>query len=874
MSSNRRPQDAWRGGAGHGGRPTAGPKAKAGGGRKWAVAALVVAALAGGIAALFVIPRSQKDPLILALPVGEYKHPDWPPNPWAEADARRLRDRFSADSAQAFQAQEKEPLLRELAAAVQAAGKDARPLVVHLSALGTVHAGTPYLLPADAAPDRPATWLTLDDVLRPLASATGPRLLVLDVRPCFDPRVNLPTADVGEEVDAALARKVKAGELPFPVLHAHTPPGGPAADHTQRGTAFGLALARGIGGAADGWLPDRTTDQNVSAMELAAFVRDATYAATEPFGGTRQLPRLHGPGGDFTLVAVRSPKLPQATEEPPPAPAPYPDWLAAAWKDRDDAVAAGLHLRAPRLVRHHTLAALRAERAFLAGGDAARLKGQFGGKLTELKAAMPKLGPFPPAAHSLAAARRTAGFEPKVKAAAAALRPVFGLVRSPEFARAEPAAAAAAVKAELTKAKVPPESPPLAVAAAVWDELLKEPTLDRVKAFAPLVDALGLKPPPAEFAGVQLILAARPERMSRLDGDAVRAVLEAFAAGERAAAGDGRTFPLVREALAGLDADRRKELVTLFDPAVGFDQMAPAAGRLAGLCRRYESFPPRAEKAAEVEQARDEARAALADLADHFPHELASADGSGECSLKDLADAYRQAEGLVRPTADPLKLAAVARRLNDAREALLPKPAALTSGTPRQVEAALLWPGWKADERAALVNRLRAVTLPAGPANPLAVAPNPPAARSPAVFAASLLVATNQAEVLALARPELGDRFRETANAFDPRAANAAQKLSDLAADVRGDRRGGLKKLYDGEPARRGRVGWAVDPDDVPAGAATADANPDWFDRQLAEREFRRRLAADRYQADAKAFAPLASTAADTCRQAAEALTD
>lgn len=871
MSSNRRPQDAWRGGAGQGGRPTAGPKGKSGGGMKWAAAALVVAALAGGIAALFVIPRPQKDPLILALPVCEYKHPDWPPNPWAEADARRLRDRFSADSAQAFQAQEKEPLLRELAAAVQTAGKAARPLVVHLSALGTVHAGTPYLLPADADPDRPATWLTLDDVLQPLAAATCPRLLVLDVRPCFDPRANLPTADVGEEVDAALARKVKAGELPFPVLHAHTPPDGPAADHTQRGTAFGLALARGIGGAADGWRPDRSEDKNVSAMELVAFVRDATYAATEPFGVTRQLPRLHGPDSDFTLVAVKSIRPPAAEE---PAVAAYPPWLAAAWADRDAAVAAGLHLRAPRLLNHHTLAALRAERAFLAGGDTARLQTQFGGKLAELKAAMPKLGPFPPAAHSLAAARRVDGFEPKVKAAAAALRPVFGLVRSPEFARTEPMAAAAAVKAELTKAKLPPELPPLALAAAVWDELLKEPSLDRVKAFAPLVDALGLKPPPAEFAGLQLILAARPERMSRLDGDAVRAVLEAFAAGERAAVGDGRTFPLVRDGLKGLDADRRKELVALFDPAVGFDQMAPAAGRLAGLCKQYESFPARSEKAAEVEQARDEARAALADLADHFPHELASAAGSGECSLKDLADAYRQAEGLLRSGSDPIKLGSAARRLNDARERLLPNPAAAITGTPRQVESALLWPGWKADERAALVGKLRAVTTAAGPANPLAVAPNPPAARSPVVFALSLLVVRNQAEVLALARPDVGDPLRGAANTFDPRAANAAPKLTALATDVRAERRGGLKKLYDGEPARRGRVGWAVDPDDVPAGAATADANPDWFDRQVAEREFRRRLATDRYQADAKAFAPLASTAAETCRQAAEALTD
>ncbi len=871
MSSNRRPQDAWRGGAGGAGRPASGPKVKSGSGRKWAVAALVVAALAGGIAALFVLPRGQKAAIVLTLPVGEYKRSkDWPANPWAKADAQRVRDRTGGGDAGVFD--ERERLVREIGTQAAAAAREDRPLVVYLSALGTVHAGTPYLLPADADPDRPATWLTLDDVLKPLVSAAGQRLLVLDVRPCFDPRVNLPTADVSEEIDAALARKAKANELPFPVLHAHTPADGPVIDHRQGGTAFGLALAHGLGGAADGWSADRAKNQLVSAQELAAFVRDATYTASLPFGGTPQLPRLHGPADDFALLPVKSHQPPADDQQPPLAA--YPTWLAAAWTDRDAAIKAGLHLRALRLVRHHTLTTLRAERAFLAGQDPAALNATFGSALGELKAALPKLGPFPPPAHSLAAVRRTDGFEPKVKAAAAALRPVFGLVRSPEFARTEPMAAAVAVKAELAKAKLPPELPPFALAAAVWDELLKEPSLDRVKAFAPLVDALGLKPPPAEFAGVQLILAAKPERMSRLDADAVRAVLEAFAAAERAAVADGRTFPLIRDGLKELDDGRRVELVALFDPTVGFDQMTPAAGRLAGLCKRYELLPARAEKAAEVEQARDEARAALADLADHFPHELASVGGSGECSLKGLADAYRQAEALLRPDADAVKLGGAARQLTDARTGLLPKPTVIATGTPRQLEAALLWPGWPADVRVAAADKLRGAMLPAWPTTPLAVVPNPPAPRSPAVFVASVQVLRNQAELLALARTDVGVRHREAANAFNPQAADAAKTFTELAADVRTQRRGELKKVYDGDTTRRVKIGWAVDPDDVPAGAATPAANPDWFDRQLADREFRRLLVANRYQADAKAFAPLAAAAAETCRQAAELLTD
>src|SRR5262245_3157105 len=102
MPSTRRPQDAWKADS-----PAAPARVRAGNSRRWFWAALAVAALAGVTAGLFVYLRPDPEPVLLAIPVMQYAHPDWPPNPWAEADARGLRERFGGDSAQAFQVQEK-----------------------------------------------------------------------------------------------------------------------------------------------------------------------------------------------------------------------------------------------------------------------------------------------------------------------------------------------------------------------------------------------------------------------------------------------------------------------------------------------------------------------------------------------------------------------------------------------------------------------------------------------------------------------------------------------------------------------------------------------------------------------------------------------
>src|SRR5262245_36405261 len=206
MPPGQRPQDAWKGNAAPPARAARGPKPVPS--RRWLGTALVLAALAGVIVGLIFYFRPDPEPVLLAIPVTQYEHKDWPPNPWAEADARGVRERFGGDSAQAFQLQEKGRILGELSrAAEQSRGKDkGRPVVVYICALGAVADGTVYLIPGDGKPDDPTGWIALDELLQPLHRTDAHRLLILDIRPVSSPRSVLPTEDVNEALEAALTK--------------------------------------------------------------------------------------------------------------------------------------------------------------------------------------------------------------------------------------------------------------------------------------------------------------------------------------------------------------------------------------------------------------------------------------------------------------------------------------------------------------------------------------------------------------------------------------------------------------------------------------------------------------------------------------------
>jgi hypothetical protein len=822
------------------------------GGRRWAAAALVVALLGGLLASWPLFLNKTPDPLCFAVPIGEYhKASDsvWPPNPWAENDARGLRQPFEGESAQAFQHQEKGTFTRELGLIVQRANDTRRPLVVYVSALGTVANDTPYLLPADARPNDPTSWLTLDEVLTPVRTGGRERLLILDVRPVRSPRADLPTGDVNELIDARLAKLHADHDLPVLVFTANTPPAGPLALPTARHTAFGLALERGIQGAADGWLPNTSKNLAVSARELAAYVSECTFAAT----GGGQLPQLYGHQDDFKLVNVSpTPPDPPAAER-----LPYPDFLAAAWAEADKARASGLPARAPRAVRQFTDAAADAERWWLAGANVQVVKDRYAGTLATFQAELPALAPSPAKVVSVARSRqadRTA-FDAHVRVAAAALLPVVTRLKSPAHAdkrKANPAEALTQLDADLANVKLPPEVPFAAVAAVLWAAAVDAPLPAVAADLLYVADKVAVKdkPPLAELAALQVAALVPDSR----DGAWVAAVLpvwyETTAVGEEAVLFDPRGLPAVADQLKAADDAYRAEAVAMVGPKTPSARLKLVVTNLQEVRDRYARVRTAGEGVTAAWRQVEGARAALADLADRFPHEFHRRARDKECSLVGLTDEFTDVVGLLRSPTPPdgTRLKKATEGLETQLMAVLPPPPP-AGQDPRLLESAMEWPQWAWKDRKEMVERVQAAsdqTLSRWPNGPSGRPLTPPTRRGAEVFQESVTILRNQT---ALVRT-WDEKFAKEVQAELAPKTVTPERFTRAAERVAGERRAGAKRAFQGTALDRGFFGWAVSPRDVPGVPTSplATTNPEVVARREADAAYARRVADSRYR--------------------------
>jgi hypothetical protein len=824
-----------------------------------------VAALGGVTAGLFVYLRPDPEPLFRAIPVTQYAHPDWPPNAWAEADARGLRDRFAGDSAQASQDQEKARILRQLAeAAEESRGNRRRPLVVYLSALGTVTPdGVVHLIPSDGRPDDPSGWIPLNDVLQPFRRTDAPRLLVLDVRPAAGPRSVQPAADVNEALDAALARLEQTGDLPFFVLTANAPADGPLVLRPLRRTAFGLALQLGASGHADGWGPDRGKDGKVSAVELAAYVRTSTYQATLAAGTAPQLPWLHGKSADFAVrpVPPAGPdQLPTHTDFET-----YPLWLAAAQKDRETWIAGGLHRRAPRLVRQFGLEFVRAERRWLAGADPKLVQERFEPITNDLRAAAKELAPITRPARSVA---RTRGRNPDaVRAAETALRPLLDKVRDPAGVKQEEFVTAQ----QAVWAKPPDAAPFDATAAALFGFALglEDPSFEQIRRLVETADGLRVKIAPGllhpEILTLDLIAGLDPKIVARWPAGTVRRLLLAAQSAEEAAAADGRCLPWVRDEIAAADEARRKALRVLCGYS-SKEEYAAASDDLPRVRDRYATVRDAAVELAKAWDEEEEARAVLADLATTFPDALVPVPEAAASGWADLADQFRRLQALLRPPPQPRlpgldELGRVVQGVRAGRYRLtglirMPDGAGL-----RQLERALAWSWWSERERGDLLAKLARADREAAE-RVLAKWPREPGgAEPPAPPKASAEVARDSARDLRrlaglVAIADGGpDTKADLVAAEALPAVPGPAELADVARRARAGWRGRLPEAYRAADAsRRAEIGWAIDPDDVPAAVRpglTVPPNPERAFRLAREKEFHTWLADTRYRPDA-----------------------
>jgi hypothetical protein len=840
MPPTRRPKDNWKAAAANG----AARPAAAGRSGRWLAAALLLAALAGVTAGLFVYLRPDPDPVLLALPVTQYAHPDWPPNPWAEADARGLRDRFGGDSAQAVQVQEKARIVRELNRAADDSRGGRRPVVIYVSALGVAADGKVSLLPGDARPDDPAGWLPLDDLLQPLRRTDAPRLLVLDVRPVASPRTVLPTEDVNEALDAALARLDQAGDLPFFVLTANTPAAGPTVIRPLKRTAFGLAQAQAAGGAADGWNPSRSKDGRVSSDEFTAYVREVTHAASVAYGHAPQLPRLHGKGTTFFMLHV-----PGSGPVPVPTAAdadPYPDWLRDGWKDRDAWVKDGLPRRAPRLVHHVTLAATRAEQRWLAGLDPKAVGDQFLPVANDLRETAKPLRPPVPLVRSVARVRTNPAVD--VKAAEAALRPVFDKVREPAGVKKEELAGAM----QAAWAKPADAAPFDATAAALFGFALglEDPTFEQVRYLAQLAAGFRPRPRHPELLALDLLAGLPPELSARWPAGTVRTFLTTARAAEDAAVFDGRSLPWVRGKLEEADRARWQAVKTLCDPESPDADLRAAAADLDRVRQAYTVVRDATDALATARAEYEATRAGVVDLAVAFLHELAPVPEAVAAAWAGLVEDVLRLQVLLRPPPEPRlppldELGRVAQAVRANRERLRGLIRVPEGAGPRQLEAALRWPWWTLPERTALLARLDATSreatgrvLSAWPLQPSGQEPAAPPRWSARVAADSARDVRRMVDLVRLADgPDAADLV---AKAEALGATPAAPDVAVLVRRARAAWRTGLPDQYRAaNPTNQALVGWAVDPDDVPAAPRPGIGylpNPELADERAAER--------------------------------------
>ena len=679
-------------------RPTPGPR------RRWLLPAFLLLALAGALAAVIFQLGGEPEPVVVAIAVTQYDAPEWPSNPYAEQDARGFADRF-AKPFLAFERQGKAGILTTLRDAVTEANKGERPLVIYLSALGTVAGDTAFLLPSDARVEAESGWLKLDDILTPLRAAAMPTLLILDVRPARVPLRLFPTGDVNEKLDAELAALATAENLPFTVLTSNTSKGGAAVLYPLQRSLFGLACSHAVGGAADGWTPAGGKDDLVRVEEFTAHVIAATADGSKLLGEA-QVPRVHRPsaGKDFTLTKL--PKDGVAALPEPAAPRVYPPLLTEAWTAADEARAAGFDLRVPGRMRPFVANALRAEERWLAGIGEKAVGQTLEPKSAAFKAEVAARGPVNSPVVSVVRLAKGASFADHGRAAEPLLRKALDAIRTPTPMLKEE------VDKELAKIAADATTPADAIAAAVFDAAKKlvDPTQEQLRQLLRLATASPQRKPFAELATLEVLAGLPPGRfVQRFKPEAsVFQVLDAAEQAERAAVFDSRSLPWLGADIRAADGIRRNALVALCDPDAAAPDIRTAPVKMEKSAQMYTATIANAERLHRARGVFEAARAVRDDLATDGPAHPSPRPGEWERNVRELADAYGELETRLRPPATGT--AVVADDLGRVADALKDRVTALTTArtresvapTVRELERLLRWPGWSATKRQAL----------------------------------------------------------------------------------------------------------------------------------------------------------------------------
>jgi Carboxypeptidase regulatory-like domain len=211
------------------------------------------------------------------------------------------------------------------------------PVVVYLSAIALqADGGDVFILPSDASPDDPSTWLRLREVLEKLRACTSrQKLLVVDLTP---PPPSPWLGYVYHDLASAIPRELDAvPDADRLVLCTSSPGQTPYVSRELGQSVFAHYFREALCGDADGYGDLR--DGHVTVKELAAFVQARVERWSNRNRGEPQTPVLLGTGGDFALVSVDH-GAPRAAR-PARSAREYSGLLVRHWQDRDNAYQSG-----------------------------------------------------------------------------------------------------------------------------------------------------------------------------------------------------------------------------------------------------------------------------------------------------------------------------------------------------------------------------------------------------------------------------------------------------------------------------------------------------------------------------------------------------
>jgi hypothetical protein len=656
----------WRGTGSVKGRTTADSSAKNSKQGKIFLLLAIMLALVGAIIAMLLFYGSFHPPHFVSIPVTEYDL-HYPPNAFALQDGEALRVFFDPErSKDAFEHQERDRFVRALQGlSAHADG----PVVLHVSAHALARGEEVYILPGDALPDDPNTWLALTDILRYLGECpSAHKLLILDV---MEPIANARLGVLVDEVAARTAEILKKqleNEKRLLVL-CPCSPGQVSQISEEMGTSvFAYYLAAGLSGLAERYNPKEASDSRVSVQELAEFLKARVQRWVRENRGLTQTPALYGNAKDFHLVAVTQKPIISTSESPeseteaatPKEPA-YPAWLTQAWAVHDLAWQRAEYRLDPQAFRRLEGLLLRAEerwrgkvdeekiridldravsiykrRSERAAGEVGRVLHPEGSKPPNLTVAYQEWKakqPVPPPAEKPGAdGKAKAGAETPPPAnpeelVGEALRKLFAQVDRLQSLsgkdRDEANKALDKAKMELTdQFKSKPELLAWCVfTAAGADPYPNRPKLElAADLLAPLQAALPALRTYRETEILRRLADLKPDSAAKWPVDSVVHVLRMTRLAEKATLATPRVFPWVRHLLGVAARSRQHALQALFDPDPIRD--GPSGPLVEGAERKFEEIDRAVQTIQEAQETLDRALVRLPAYMQYLNHQV------------------------------------------------------------------------------------------------------------------------------------------------------------------------------------------------------------------------------------------------------------